>query len=444
MTQYKYKYIPTLLLLLTTLWPALALSQTPQTSTPDQEKCTTITWQNLQQTILDTFQNGPGQSATHLQQGAHNAQKAIPGRLQSLEISAGAEIPLGQETWTDRDQGIEASLNIRLGSLATHLRNAYQAEALATRAQSNADYWQFDDEVLTAYLEAWVQNAVVHHSQQTLAEALTELEPLRTAAEKQMISRLDLLDLESELGRLTTEHTENVRQARAATTRLAATLGQPCVQLDADKITADAATSEDSTPKQNPWTPLLTKINTHPRVQTHNAQATAAQQFSLAARAATPWELSVGTGFFTSGFGPFWPIATLGLSIPLSNPDAPEAEILQATAASHAANARWQIRQVRAELEGLRDSFDAAAQQLESMQSAWLTPLTERQKLLEDAFTQRQVPLERVIRGRRELIDARKQFFLVTAELLIATRRAQLLDTLATTLAATQNTEQNP
>lgn len=441
MPQYKYKHthIPTLLLLLTTLWPAITTAQTTPQATPDQKSCTTITWQNLQHTVLDTFQNGPGQSATILQTGAQNAQKAIPGRLQSLDISAEAEIPLGQDTWQDRDQGIEASLNIRLGSLATHLKNAYQAEALATRAQANADYWQFDDAALTAYLEAAIQTAIAHHSQQTLADARTELEPLRTAAEKQIISRLDLLDLESELGRLQTEHTEHIRQARAATTRLAATLGQPCVQLDTDPISDD-----QPTPDQNPWTPLLAKINTHPLVQTHHAQATLAQTQSLAARAATPWELSIGTGLYTGGFDTFWPIATLGLTIPFANPDAPEAERLQATAAAHDANARWQIRQVRAEIEGFRDNFAAATQQLESMKSAWLTPLTERQKLLEEAFTQRQVSLERVIRGRRELIDARKTIFVVNAEILVATRRAQILNELVTTLSAANNTEQNP
>src|SRR5690606_41398751 len=67
-----------------------------------------------------------------------------------------------------------------------------------------------------SYLESWIQAAVALQTQENLDAALAELEPLRTAADKQHISRLDLLDLEVELGRLTAELSETLRQAHAA------------------------------------------------------------------------------------------------------------------------------------------------------------------------------------------------------------------------------------
>lgn len=446
MTKYKtkYKYIPSFLLLFLTLWPLASPAQIQPT--PHQKECTTITWQNLQQTVLETFENGPGQRAILLQQGAKNAEKAVSGRLRSLDISAGAEFPLGSDTWKDRDQGIEAMLNIQLGSLASQLKNAWQAEANADRATANAEHWQFADEVLNAYLEAWVQTAIALHTQENIATALTELEPLRTAADKQLISRLDLLDLEAELGRLTAELAQTLRDAQAANIQLAKILGQSCVHIDDHSPAQTTSTEliEKIEKTENPWTPLLAKLNTHPLVQSSQAAAELASQQALAARKAAPWELSIGAGFYTSGFGSAWPVAQLGLAIPLTNPDRAEAERLHATAAAHQADVRWQIRLARSQIEGFRNSYTAAAQQQKSIQTTWLAPLVERQKLLEEAFQQRQIPLERVIRGRRELLDARKQLFLVTTELLVATRRAQLLDTLATTLATTNNTEQNP
>lgn len=437
--------IPALLLLIL-LWPLATSSQTlNQTAPPLSENhCTAITWHNLSQTVHETFKNGPGQRAILLEQGAQNAERAVSGRLQSLDISANSEFPLGNDTWSDRDLGIDAALTFQLGTLPRALQLAWQAEARFDHATANADHWQFADEVLSAYLESWIQAAVALQTQENLDAALAELEPLRTAADKQHISRLDLLDLEVELGRLTAELSETLRQAHAANTELANLLGHACVRIDDDELTIDDLSPGQPDLTQNPWTALVARIKTHPLVQLREAEAQLATQQAAVARKAAPWELSIGAGFYTSAFDTFWPVAELGLSIPLTNPDAAAAERLQATAAAHSADARWQLRQAQAQLEGFRNRYAAAAAQQQSMQTTWLAPLIERQKLLEEAFRQRQVPLERVIRGRRELIDARKTTFLVTAELLVATRRAQLLNTLMTSLSTEINTEHNP
>lgn len=439
-------FLSRLALLFTLLWPITSLSQTtPTQKTEKTEKdCTAITWENLAKTVHETFQNGPGQRAILLEQGARKAERAVSGRLQSLEISANSEFPLGNDTWTDRDLGIDAALNIQLGSLTKTLQLAWQAEARVDHADANAEHWQFAGEVLSAYLESWVQAAVALQTQENLAAALTELEPLRTAADQQHISRLDLLDLEVELGRLTAELAETRRQAHVANTRLAHLLGQSCVRIDDDELTVDDLAPDHPLLAENPWTPLLNQLHTHPLVQSSQAHAHFASQQAEAARKAAPWELSLAAGFYTSAFDIFWPTAEIGLVIPLTNPDAADAERFQALAAAHRAEARWQLRQAHAQLEGFHNRYDAAATQQQSMQTTWLAPLIERQNLLETAFQQRQVSLERVIRGRRELIEARKTTFLVTAELLVATRRAQLLHTLMTSLSAEINTEHNP
>jgi hypothetical protein len=127
------------------------------------------------------------------------------------------------------------------------------------------------------------------------------------------------------------------------------------------------------------------------------------------------------------GFDEYWAQGVIGLSIPLGNPAAPEADELQAAAIAARAESDWQLEQLRAGLAARADRYAAAVSTFESLNDDYLAPLEKRQKMLDAAVDRGRVSVDRVIRARRDLHEAYHKLLMLRAQIQTNHMRAEAM-----------------
>lgn len=357
-------------------------------------------WPAVTQVALEVWTSGRGEAQARLRRGVEAERGALPGRWQSVSVSAQAEAP-SQRGWREAEQVLGVGATVQLGRLPTLMRQVLDRQLDALDAQARLARWAFLEQVHEAYGQWWLASAMQAHLRGAIAAARAQLEPLRQAQARGQVSALTMQDLEIELSRHELELLDVTQQQAAARAALVRLLGAASARLPApDHL------SHDAPPQQNPWRPLIARLASHPALR-----AAEAQRRELLARARmldgiNPAQLQLGAQATTAGARTWWMTSMLTLTIPLTNPGAGEAARLRGEALAQDAQARWLAQQLGAELEARALEYDAALARDARLGDGHLRLMRARQTALEAALARGEVTLDRALQGRRELHDA--------------------------------------
>ncbi|QDG49767.1 hypothetical protein FIV42_03145 [Persicimonas caeni] len=377
---------------------------------------------NVSQVANRVYEAGPQRAHKALVEGMAQARQSVPGRVRSLDINVVPEFSTSGASELN-EYTADVALTVELGRLAELRREQYAALGDEARAQVEQHRWEYVFAVQSAYLDWWTYALEAAHLDAYVDEASADLDPLRDALEKQQIAAIDVADMEAELARIRAERLEARQRANAASAELARLLGGRCELASVEvehKPSKNVAAS-------NPWKALASKVDQFPSVKALQARQKSALAGAEAARAQAPWELSVGAGMRSVGFDEYWAQGVIGLSIPLGNPAAPEADELQAAAIAARAESDWQLEQLRAGLAARADRYSAAVSTFESLNDDYLAPLEKRQKMLDAAVDRGRVSVDRVIRARRDLHEAYHKLLMLRAQIQTNHMRAEAM-----------------
>ncbi len=341
-----------------------------------------------------------------LRAGWQAARDALPGRVQGLTLSATPELAL--DAGSTAEYAGAATLAIELGSRSAARRAALDADWRADAAGLDARRWRFVDAVQAAYLGWRVRALERAHLVDYLAEADAELEPIRAAGERRLISRLDLADLEAEVGRIAAELDTATRDARRARARFDAVLGARC-----DLAAPQPPASGDD----NPWRPLVERAARFPEIAVHDARRAALQARAQAHAAADPWVVDVGVAARAVGSAETFVGPSIALSVPFTDSEGAEAAHARAEARIEESAALAASLRIRAELSAEAADFEALVQSRDALIRDRIAPLEARLRLVEAAFAAAQVEIDRLIRARRDLHEAEHALILLRAEI---------------------------
>lgn len=383
---------------------ALTPSGFAQATCPTQSK---VEIQNLTTTAEKVWDERYTERRRALGAGRDDAKSLAPGRVRDLNLTFEPEFSLDGQS---HEYIGAATLAVELGSLSEARRGAIHADWQALESELLVERWRFVDEVQDAYL-AWRGHELERgHLEVYLSEANEELEPIRQAQGRQLISKLDLADMEAEVAWIRAELAEAGRRSRLAAARLEALLGVQC-PLELPRATHDAPD------KANPWSALVSRAQAFPEVRVYEARRAALEARAHVHEVAHPMLLEIGVGARTVAFHENFLGPVLGLTLPLQHPEGPDAALARAEAEAQKSAAEWVAVRIRSELEAEASNFDVLVQGYFELLDGYVRPLEERAALMSEAFKASQVEIDRVIRARRELHEAEHQLILHRAEI---------------------------
>lgn len=341
--------------------------------------------------------------------GQNAAIEAVPGRVQSLNISLAPEISLEGATETNEYIGA-ATIALEIGNLAEARRASIGAEWRLFEAELAAERWSYVDQIQNTYL-TWRKHELERaHLESYLGEANAELEPIRQAQDRQLISQLDLADLEAEIGWIDAELSEAARRAKLARARLEALLGARC------ELGPVSANLEKPT-RQNPWTPLVSLAESFPEIRAYEIRRQALQAQARAHEEADPTVFEVGIGARSIGLEETYIGPILAFTFPFQNTETSDAELARARAQSAGNAGQWASMRVRDEIRAEASNFDILLDEYFQLRERYVSPLEDRVKLMTRAFKASQVEIDRLIRSRRELHEAEHRLIVQRAEI---------------------------
>lgn len=369
------------------------------------------------------WDEGEGRALAAARAGLVAQRGALPSRWQSVQVTAQLEAPAAGATWRGAEHIINALVTVQLGALPQRREALLDGELLVQRAEQGVARWRFVDEVRQRYHQWWYHAAIVAHLERALSERRAELEPLRQAAAQHHISALDLLDLEAQAAQLAAERSDAMHQRDLAHAQLIALMGEDYT-LSAPELEAPAARAQRA---EDPWEPLEAQLKRHPALRALEAQRSRAVAQAAMWEASAPWQLQLGPQARTIAGQETWVAAYLSVTIPLGNFYASDVIAARAQATALEAEARWEMTRLTSGLRAESKRWRSQREHAQRLEHDLLTTLTKRQALLEGAWRARQVPLERVLRGRIALHEAQHQQIAALVELHLTSARARAL-----------------
>lgn len=361
-------------------------------------------------------------------EGLAAAGERGPDRVTSMGVSVAPEIETTRRSEANEYvAGVEVA--IRLGRVSGSRRDALEAEEASARAEQTRRRWQFVLDAQRAYIDWRVARQESRHLGAYLEEVRAQLEPLEEGRREGMLSEVELADLRSEAGRIEAHRVRAQRRARFAAARLTEQLGVTCPLAVGDATGQPfGAGKVPAAWKENPWTKLRGQVDAFPAVRQLEARAeTADATAEVAARSAPP-QLSLGLGVRSVGFETAWLVPTVGLSIPLGNPEAPAAAASDGHATALRSERHWQLRRIRARLEASAERYEATLEARRRFQTRYLRRLERRVELFQSALEAGQIDIFRLIRAREERHEAVHQLVVLDADLAARRMRAEALE----------------
>ncbi|MGM0557103.1 MAG: TolC family protein [Myxococcota bacterium] len=364
-----------------------------------------LDWSNVTKVAGSIWEDTSGQAWETRKTGTQRANNAVPGRLRALEGSVAGEFNTQGQSAIN-EYIADATLTIQLGQLQRQRHARFEAEERAIHAEARADKSSYVYSVQEAFV-VWRAAALERrHLEDFLVEATEELEPVRKAHERDLVTDLDLADLESETARLRAELTDARRASEFARATLLARLGRDCAltEVDTEPLDIEEMPSLDS--RDNPWRDAIEKVEALPAVQARRARTEAMRAEASVLTASEPLEMSVGGGFRSVGFEENFLIGTLGFALPLARPGSMESALRssEASAADHEID--WMIQRSRAELRARADRYEALLASYARYSDELLESMRQRVELAEQALVKGHIEMDRLIRARRDLHEA--------------------------------------
>jgi outer membrane protein TolC len=356
---------------------------------------------------LAVYDDGLGDADAARVRGAGEARQSVPSRVRSLEVGAQPEFSLSDDV--PNEYSADVGLMVDLGRLPSLRRAALAAREEASSTQGAVRRWQFVVQVQDAYAD-WVAAEIERtHLEEYGVEAAEDLQGLRDAMRDGLASRIDVADMEAEVARIRAELAESGRRAAFARADLKRLFGTDCPL----KFREQAFEST----RDNPWVDLLGSVAQFPEIRAIEARATQARRDAEVANASEPWSVGLGVGGRMVGLSDPFVLGYLQLSIPLAKSSRPDAILARSEATALDRESAWTAARIRSGLEAERQRFDAIAATIETYQDEYLQPLEARVELLREARGAGQVPVERLVRARRELHEAHHRTLTLRAEL---------------------------
>ena len=404
---------------------AVAMLLSLPTPAAGQSRCPVdepVTPESIHRAARQVYAQGPGEGADALVGGMKDAAGAVPGRVRSIGADVAPEFQTDGRSQLNEYQA-SVSLGVSLGKLGRRQRDVWSGRAETERAQADRRRAEWLFEMQSAYIDWWVAELERRHLAEYLTEVRSEFEPLRKATERKQITRLDLADFEVELGRIKAERSQARRRAEFARAEVRRMLGGSC-ELAAP---SEQPSELEHAAEENPWRPLLERVDQFPRVQAVLAQRRQALREARASRSENAAELSVGVGARSVGFDEYWAIPTVGLSVPIGNDSAPQAEAAAGRAASLSIEHRWEITQLRGELRAAAERWEATRTARRDFMETYVEPLRKRVELFQSALDTGRIELQRLIRAHRDLHEAEHSLLNLRADLMARTLKAKAL-----------------
>ncbi len=375
---------------------------------------TAVDWGSLRGIAAAAYEAGPGAGAAAEVRGLSAAAAAAPGPWESLDIEARYDHDLSGPGDPGFEVGLDAVVAYRLGGLAGAREDALRAASVARQAERDLAKWGFEREAIRRFVVWWAAHARAAHLTEHLDAMTVQLAPVRAAVAQHRLTRLVQSDLEVEVARIRVELARDRRDEALAADQLGAWLGRP--------VQPPVAHGDERLPDGNPWAGALAGLDAHPELARLDASATASLAGAHAADVADGPSLIAGIGARQEGEGSTWGAVVVGLSLPLSNPEAADAERLRAEATATTLTRRWRRTVVAREVAVQVARWDAVRAQLEQVNRDLIAPMEARVALVERAMLEGRASLEQLVRARRDALEAHHETIHDLAEL----RGAQL------------------
>ncbi len=407
---------PLIALALVASWAAATSAAAAATPPP-----TVVDWRSLRGVAHEAFDAGPGEAHIARIQGLAAAADASPGAWEQLDL----DTRLDRDFSGPADPGFEVSLDAvvayRLGGLASARAHALRARIAAREAARAMARWEFEREAIARFVVWWAAHARASHLEGHLGAMAEQLAPVRAAVARHRLTRLVLSDLEIEVARLRVELANNRRAEAIAADALGVWLGR-AVQ---PRLASAADLDDTPLPAANPWSAALSRVKAHPELALLDARAAALSAQAAAADAADSVSLTAGLGVRQEGEGSTWGALIVGLSVPLSNPEAADAERLRAAARATSLDRAWRVRALAREVGARAARWDAVRAQLEQVRDDLIAPMRARVTLIEGAMLEGRATLEQLVRARRDELEAHHETIHDLAELRAAALEAE-------------------
>ena len=406
----------------------LAATLAPALEGHAEEATLELTWENATVTALEAWDTSNGAQRALRLGALEAAAELVPTRWKSLELGAGGEFAVDGGDTPLGDAELVAGVTLELGDTQAALEAALRADHAAALSASEVERWHFVEAVHDAFIEWLIADSVARHLQEYRVEVSTDFAPLVKAAEQQLISQLDLMDIEVELAAIDAELALAEEDRADAVARLERLLLRPVHPTTASCFAVESPNLDSD---HSPWAAVAELLDAHPQLAAlrHSAGAKRAQADALTAQTEA-WTLSPELLYHRDPDGGHWGGVGVSVSFPWSDENATERALLRGEADADEATVAVTLASLHAAVSTEGRRLDAARAYRKTLVEKLIAPLEQRVLLLEKAYTSGNVSFDRLVRGHRDLHEAHHAVLLSSAALLAHCARASALEEL--------------
>lgn len=352
-----------------------------------------LQWDSLQRQSQAAYAQGPGQGAAE----RRAAFEAGADKVHLVPSGLRGEVQAGSESQAQELLAVELSLGEGVAQ-----RRYWDAAQAATEQDARSASLAWVMEAQASFGGWWLMASLAEHLREVQAEERSQILRLEAASQGGLISSLALEMAQAEVARTGIELREVERGRQQAESQLSHYFGPMALSLEGGAVCED-----------NPWTAI--EPQSLPQVQSLWREADLSRaQAGLEGAARLP---TLAAGPMRAQGEVF---AYAELSVPLGGGRSSARAVAMGEAEAARLEAEWQAQAMGWELQGWGAELDLIRTQLAEHEAEVLVPLRTRQARLEAGLEAGQLPMDLVLRGRRDLHEAEHAMLELRAQAMLS------------------------
>jgi len=384
------------------------------------EPKTALSLENLAAAASHRFEEQAGEAWRITANGLALASDQVGGRLSEVALELVSDRGAADNPLNRGETQAAVGVALPLADTPGLKRATLTAETETVRRQGEVAKRDYVLEMQRLLLETLEATRLIEHLEEHARRAAEDYARLEDSYNKELISRLDLLEQKTALGRFQREIAEMQAKRARALGALERHWGGP--------VTPELPLwDEQWTPPENPWRSLPPEATAaHELAALEAARQTELNRADLAI-GENAARLSAKLLWRREADSSNWAGAGVSLSLPLRPRKDAAYHRARAEAAAVDARRRWLERQAQSELAAMIEAYDRSRDRLALLRGEYLGPLEDRVTLLETAWRQGHAPLRQLVAARLEWHEAEHEALATALELWRQTERAKLL-----------------
>ena len=379
----------------------------------------TLHHQNIYEVAAKAFEQGSGRSYAIQASGLQDAVQLVPGRFRELSLGAMPEINTSQGDRGEFLVNLDATMS--LADIPRLERDILSSEAMAAARLGLSEKLKFTSDVFNFYADALEAKLLLEHIRELHQQAVSLEQNLERQAERQLVSRADLLAQRVLTGHYANEIREMEMAFHSAKIKLEGLLGDSVTLEFPDEISLNDL-------EDNPFGPLSERIAMFPDLLLLDAKADNARRQAALTEAINAPKLGPGLQYRDEDGGNSW----LGLGVKVSFSLRPRRDAAwrkhSAEAESLEARQNWMANTLKADLERRTGLYEQNKELAAAYFTEILEPLHHQVEIYEKAVSAGHMERRFLLQAQTEFHEAEHNYLLLVHRLWTESVEARILN----------------